>query len=262
MTYQLFLASLPNLLLGLGLGVAGGLLGIGGGLIAIPILVHCYGMTQQLAQGTALVMIAPNVLIGFIRYRQKNNIELRSVGVMALVSVLATYVAARFATRIDGRHLQIGFAIFLIALALYFAAHLVNIRPAMAEIHRAPATARRPTAVSTKTLPLLGVASGVMSGLFTIGGGLVVVPALVTLFGMTQTRAQGIALALVVPGALVALYTYAGADHVSWSIGIPLALGGIVSVSWGVTLAHQCSPTRLRVLFCSVLLAAAFMMIF
>ena len=44
-----------------------------------------------------------------------------------------------------------------------------------------------------------------MSGIFTVGGGLVVVPALVTFFGMPQTRAQGMALALVVPGTLIAL---------------------------------------------------------
>jgi uncharacterized membrane protein YfcA len=112
-----------------------------------------------------------------------------------------------------------------------------------------------------KTLPLLGMVSGGMSGIFTVGGGLVVVPALVTFFGMAQTRAQGMALALVVPGALIALCTYSQAGHVSWATGIPLALGGMISVSWGVALAHRFSPIRLRILFCAVLLATALMML-
>jgi uncharacterized membrane protein YfcA len=274
MSYQLLIAILPNLLLGMVLGVAGGLLGIGGGLIAIPILAHFYGMDQQLAQGTALVMIAPNVLIGFIRYRQKNNIELRSIAAMALASMLSTYIAARCATGLDPRHLQVGFALFLICLSLYFGAHLLRTsRPRPQPDGRsatggAPATVlpnASPTASATaspRMLPLIGAASGVMSGLFTVGGGLVVVPALVTLYRMSQTRAQGIALALVVPGALVALFTYSGAGHVSWATGIPLALGGIVSVSWGVTLAHQFAPAKLRLLFCTVLLATAFSMLF
>lgn len=68
MTAVLTLAFAINLGLGLLLGAVGGLLGIGGGLIAIPILAALYGMDQQLAQGTALVMILPNVLVGFWRY--------------------------------------------------------------------------------------------------------------------------------------------------------------------------------------------------
>ena len=76
MTYHVVLTVLANLLLGLGLGAAGGLLGIGGGLIAIPILGALYGMDQHLAQGTALVMIAPNVLIGFWRYHQRHPVHL------------------------------------------------------------------------------------------------------------------------------------------------------------------------------------------
>ena len=259
LSIPLLLADLPNFLLGLALGVAGGLLGIGGGLIAIPVLAHFYGMDQQLAQGTALVMIAPNVLIGFIRYRQKNAIELRAIAPMAMCAMLATYIAARFVTGLNPRHLQIGFALFLLGLALYFGWHVVR---RVRAVDGDPGVALAGRSASPRVLPLLGLVSGVMSGLFTIGGGLVVVPALVTMFGMTQTRAQGTALALVVPGALVALYAYAGAGHVSWAIGIPLALGGIVSVSWGVTLAHQFSPARLRVLFCAVLVGTAMMMLF
>jgi hypothetical protein len=96
-----------------------------------------------------------------------------------------------------------------------------------------------------------------MSGIFTVGGGLVVVPALVSLFGMPQTRAQGMALALVVPGALIALFAYSQGGNVSWAVGLPMALGGVLSVSWGVLLAHKLPAARLRQLFCLVLLGTA-----
>jgi uncharacterized membrane protein YfcA len=49
--------------------------------------------------------------------------------------------------------------------------------------------------------------------------------------------------------------------NVAWSVGLPLALGGIVSVSWGVLLAHKFTATRLRILFCLVLLGTAAMML-
>jgi len=239
-----------NAALGAGLGFAGGLLGIGGGLIAIPVLAWLYGMDQHLAQGTALVMIVPNVLIGFFRYHQKHRIDLRAVAAISVFSMVAAYVAGRLASGIDSGVLRMAFALFLIALALYFGFGVL--RP-----KRTTAAAPAPRQMTRTALPLLGIASGAMSGIFTIGGGLVVVPALVSLFRMEQTRAQGMALALVVPSSAIALFAYAQGDHVAWSVGVPMALGGIATVSAGVALAHRFPPARLRLLFCVVLLVTA-----
>jgi uncharacterized membrane protein YfcA len=208
-------------------------------------------MDQHLAQGTALVMIVPNVLIGFLRYHQKHRIDLRSAGTMVLFAVASSYAAARLAAGISAGGLHIAFAVFLVVLALYFGWP----KRAAAPGHDAGTPPARP--VPRAAFPLLGMASGGMSGIFTVGGGLVVVPALVSLFGMQQTRAQGMALALVVPSALVALVAYAQGGHVSWGTGLPMALGGVLSVSWGVALAHKLPASRLRTLFCLVLLGTA-----
>lgn len=241
------LALALNLLLGAALGAAGGLLGIGGGLIAIPALAWLYGMDQHLAQGTALVMIIPNVLVGFVHYRQRNPIDLRATASLAAVAVVSAWVAAHAAVALDAHMLRLAFAVFLLALAGYFAWQL-----------RAAAGGRPgKAAVAPRFLPLLGLLSGLTSGLFSVGGGLVVVPALVTLFRMTQTQAQGIALALALPGSLVALFAYAQQGHVAWAVGIPLALAGVVSVSAGVALAHGIPQRRLRGLFCLVLVGTA-----
>jgi uncharacterized membrane protein YfcA len=209
-------------------------------------------MDQHLAQGTALVMIAPNVLMGFLRYHQKHRIDLRSAAAMVLFATASSYVAARLAAGISASGLHTAFAVFLIVLALYFGLPKKDRAAAEHDAH-APTAKPMPRAA----LPLLGLASGSMSGIFTVGGGLVVVPALVSLFGMQQTRAQGMALALVVPGALVALLAYAQGGNVSWATGLPMALGGVSSVSWGVALAHRLPAARLRVLFCLVLLGTA-----
>ncbi|RIJ44463.1 sulfite exporter TauE/SafE family protein, partial [Maribellus luteus] len=132
------LTALVNVLLGMGLGVAGGLLGIGGGLIGIPVLGYLYGMDQHLAQGTALVMIAPNVLIGFWRYHQRHPVHLRSVALICVFSMAATYVAARFAAGLDAHLLHTAFAVFLIMLALYFASQLKEKPHAGDTAHAAP----------------------------------------------------------------------------------------------------------------------------
>lgn len=237
---------LADFLLGMVLGLSGGLLGIGGGLIAIPVLGYLYGMNQHLAQGTALVMIAPNLLVGFLRYHQRHRIALRAVAAMSALSMLATFVAAKFAARIPAAHLQVAFATFLIVMGLYF----------MWEFHARAQSGAAERPVPKAALALLGITCGAMSGLFTVGGVLIVVPALVAIYGMPQTRAQGVALALVVPGAAIALGTYAHHGLVDWRVGVPLAAGGLVSVSAGVALAHRFPPLALRMAFCAVLLAA------
>ncbi|WP_051124023.1 MULTISPECIES: sulfite exporter TauE/SafE family protein [Dickeya] len=239
------------LVLGMALGICGGMLGIGGGLIAIPAMGLLFGMNQHMAQGTALVMITPNVLIGFWRYRQRNRIDTRMMLKLCAFASVSAYLAAHVASAIQVNHLQTAFALFLLALAAYYIWQWINSQ-----------RSHKPAVVlSPRYLPVLGVISGFMSGIFTVGGGLVVVPALVTLFGFTQTQAQGMALALVVPGALAALASYAQAGHVDWATGVPLAIGGILSVSWGVALAHKLPVVALRLAFCLVLVGVALVML-
>ena len=246
MTSVMILTVAINVGLGVLMGAVGGLLGIGGGLIAIPILGALYGMDQHLAQGTALVMILPNVLIGFWRYHQRTPVDFRALTWMIALSIGSAALAAHFASRIGSHQLRSAFAVFLIALAAYFIWQL-RARPALT-----------PRAVwPARFMPVVGVISGLMSGLFTIGGGLVSVPALVSLFGMRQTQAQGIALALVIPASVTALFSYAHEGNVDWQVGMPLALGGLVSVSWGVALAYRLPAVKLRVSFCVVLVGTA-----
>lgn len=245
-----------TLLLGGVLGAIGGLLGIGGGIIAIPVLAMAFGMEQQMAQGTALVMITPNVLIAFWRYRQRSPFPLRSAVLVGLVTLLATWPAARLAVHMDSRLLMVCFALFLIALSCYFLWETRLNAPGSAASRtksRAPWDERY--------LPAVGVVGGLFAGLFSVGSGIVAAPILVRGFGKRQAVAQGIALALVVPGALVALATFAQAGQVDWQIGALLAVGGMSTVSIGVAWAHRLPETRLRRLFAVLLLITAGLLI-
>ena len=69
-----------------------------------------------------------------------------------------------------------------------------------------------------------------------------------------------LALALVVPSALVALLTYAGAGQVQWATGIALAVGGLSTISWGVALAHRLPEARLKQSFAAMLLLTALLL--
>lgn len=237
---------LPSLALGGALGFFGGLFGIGGGIIAIPLLVLGFGMDQSLAQGTALVMMVPNLLVGWWRYSRRHPVPLPSALAVGLVAAATTALVARYATGLAPAVLRAIFSLFLLALAI---AMLARWRGAAAE---APGRGRR-----QRFLPLVGILGGSSMGLLGIGGGLVATPILTGWFGLRQTAAQSLALALVAPSSIIALATYAGAQRVDWSLGLPLAGSGLLTVSAGVALAHRLPEKRLRSAFAWMLMATA-----
>ena len=109
-----------DVLLGAGIGVLSGIVGIGGGLFIIPLLGVFFGLSQQRAQGTALVMVVPNVLLGLWRYARYRGFDARGAGLLALLAPFSTYVGARLAIAAPSRALRVGFAAFLLALALFY----------------------------------------------------------------------------------------------------------------------------------------------
>ena len=238
---------LMYLLFGAALGTLGGLFGIGGGLIAIPLLGVLFGLDQQIAQGTALVMVVPNVMLALWRYHQRNRIELRHALPLALMGFCFAWLGSIWAVGIDARTMRLGFVAFLIALSAYnlvrmFAAHT---------------TAASQMNYSWPWLGVLGAASGTMGGLFGVGGAVVATPVLTSLFGTSQVVAQGLSLALALPSTGVTLVTYAVHHQVNWGIGLPLAVGGLMSISWGVKVAHALPERLLRGLFCGFLVFCA-----
>ena len=232
------------------LGALGGLFGIGGGLIAIPVLGVFFGLDQQHAQGTALVMVVPNVMIGLRDYAKRGSVDKRVAILLAVCAVSFTFVGALYATRVAGPGLRYGFGAFTAALAIYFAYRALRaVNGGQAE----GAPAKLPWGWTA----IVGVLGGILSGLFSVGGAVFAVPLLSLLFGYTQTAAQGLSLALVAPGTIVGILTYAFAVDVDWWIGIPLALGGTLGVGYGVDLAHRLPERQLRLLFCGLLVLAS-----
>ncbi|CAN7342783.1 MULTISPECIES: TSUP family transporter [Pseudomonas] len=240
------------LVFGAALGTLGGLFGIGGGLIAIPMLGVLFGLDQQIAQGTALVMVVPNVMLALWRYHQRNKIELRYALPLASMGFCFAWLGSIWAVGIDAQSMRIGFVAFLIALCAY---NLVRMFFASA----APSTQMNH---SWPWLGVLGAASGTMGGLFGVGGAVVATPVLTSVFGTTQVVAQGLSLALALPSTGVTLVTYGVHHQVNWIIGVPLAIGGLMSISWGVKIAHSLPERLLRALFCGFLLCCAVMLVF
>lgn len=105
----------------------------------------------------------------------------------------------------------------------------------------------------------MATACGIAAGLFGIGGGVLLVPVLVLVFGFSQHRAQGTSLvALIPPTGLLAFMAYAKAGYVSWQTGLLLVpgvfFGGIMGSWW----AKRFEPLRMRRVFAAFIFALGF----
>ena len=152
--------------------------GVGGALVLIPVLGIFFGFTEQLAQGTALILVVPNVLLSLWRYFRRNSLDLRMAGLMAVCSLPPAVFASWLATIVPSTHLRMAYAIFLIVMLVEYA--------------------RRSFASKAKTLHLpsgyvgiVGAISGGLAGFFTVGGTLFSISANTYLFSLGQLQAQG-----------------------------------------------------------------------
>jgi len=233
--------------LGIASGLLGGMFGVGGGFVVIPLLGMFYGLHQQAAQGTALVMVVPNVLFGLWRYRQRFGMDLRMAGIIAGSALVTTYPTARLATGLDPHRLRLAFAAFLAGLAVTVAYR--TFRVVLAPV-------RRP-ALGWGWVWLVGALGGIASGFFGVGGAFIAPPLLTAFFGVRQVEAQGLGLALVAPAGIIALLTYASAGQVDWLVGVPLGIGGMAAISAGVAFAGRLPERRMRLAFCGLLVLTA-----
>jgi uncharacterized membrane protein YfcA len=234
---------LTMLALGAALGFFGGLFGIGGGIIAIPFLGLALGMEQALAQGTSLAMMVPILLVGWWRYSRRHPIPWRTATQLGLLASLTTWLVAYVATGLNPNVLRTVFSIFLFVLALRMLAKW-----------KKPAAEKVSSRFSPRLMPLVGIIGGACMGLLGVGGGLVATPFFTGFFGQRQTVAQSLSLALVTPCSIVALMTYGSAQRVDWSVGLPLAIGGLFTVSAGVALAHRLPERTMKTAFAWMIL--------
>ncbi|MEL6893696.1 MAG: sulfite exporter TauE/SafE family protein, partial [Actinomycetota bacterium] len=123
----------------------------------------------------------------------------------------------------------------------------------MTEVDDAPRTAR-----STPVPGLLvGVLAGLLSGLFGVGGGIVVVPGLMALAHMERRLAHGTSLAATLPIAFASAVTFAASDQVDWPIVVPLAVGAIAGAVLGTHLLQIIPKRTLVIVFIVTILATA-----
>ncbi len=217
------------LLAGLGTGIAGGLFGVGGGIVLIPIMTGLFKLTQHRAHGTSLAVIGATALVSVTVYASHGNVTWWTALFVAVASIFTARLGARLTTRFSPFGLAKVFAVFLfiVALRLLFKAPAA----AAAASHVAPG----PASIAFD----LGVGAlvGLVSGFMGVGGGIVSVPVFTLVLGMTQQLAQGTSLAVILVTAPAGAIEHARHGNVAKGLVPMLAIGALVGgplASWFV----------------------------
>lgn len=224
------------MVIGFSAGALSGLLGIGGGSILVPAMVFLLGMGQHRAHGTSLAAISAIVLSSAIIYSGHGKVDWLVAFELAAGGVVGAAFGAKLCCLVSAGRLRRLFGLFLGIVGirmLYDVVVVLAASGAQASPHPfSPAELGGAAYVVG-----VGVLTGFCSGMFGIGGGLVMVPALVLLFGLSQRVAQGISLAVIIPVSISGSFIHSRHGNVGWGVAWWLALGGIVGGLVGSHLA-------------------------
>jgi len=248
------------LLLGLATGILVGLMGIGGGTVVVPAMVYLLGMDQHLAQGTSLLMqLLPLGLGAMWVYWKKGAVDLWAGIVCALGFLPGGYIGGRLALAISSHNLESLFGLFLVFSAAMLiwepGSKRAASRAAAGATDGSSGTAKRDSIAMLIGVFAMSVFVGIASGLFGIGGGVLIVPLLVLLFGFEQHRAQGTSLiALVPPTGLFACLTYYHAGQIDVKVAALLIPGFVLGGVLGGRLAAKLASRTMRLVFAVFLL--------
>ncbi len=108
------------IVIGLAAGIVGGLFGVGGGFIIVPMLIYWADFTQHKATGTSLAILLPPVgLAAVLEYYRHGNVDLRAGAIVAGTMFAGLWLGAFIANKVRGPHLRLAFGVFVVCMGVY-----------------------------------------------------------------------------------------------------------------------------------------------
>ena len=231
-------------------GLAGGLLsgtfGVGGGVVMVPLLVLLARLEDRRAAATSLLAIVPASAVGAATYAARGDASIPVAALVAVGAMAGSVVGTSLLRRV---RVDV-FRWLLVALLVVAAVQLVLTVPS----RDGDLTL---TWASVPAMLALGLVTGVLSGLFGIGGGVVVVPVLVAVFGASDLLAKGTSLLVIIPTAITGTAANLRRGMVDLRSGLAVGIAAAAASAVGALLAGRLSPRASAVLFAALLLVFA-----
>jgi uncharacterized membrane protein YfcA len=237
-------------LVGFSLGLVGG----GGSILAVPLLIYLVGVTDpHVAIGTSAIAVAANAAANLANHFRAGNVKWRCASTFALAGIAGAYLGSTLGKMVEGQKLLALFAmVMLVVGALMLRGRSGEGEPSVR--------------LSRENLPKLlafGLATGALSGFFGIGGGFLIVPALVAATGMPILYAVGSSLLAVTAFGLTTATNYAVSGLVDWPLAALFIVGGVLGGLLGTRSATFLADRKgaLNTVFAALIFAVAVYML-
>ena len=246
--------SLLGLASGMLVGFSLGLIGGGGSILAVPLMVYVVGVPEpHVAIGTSAIAVAANAAINLSNHARGGTVVWSCALMFAAAGIVGAFGGSLLGKMIDGQKLLALFALVMLVIAML----MLKTRARVGGSDIKMSLANLPAIVG------LGLATGTLSGFFGIGGGFLIVPALMLATGMSIMNAVSSSLVAVTAFGTTTALSYAWSGLVSWSLAGLFVLGGIAGGLAGTRSARLLSARRgaLNIVFAAVIIAVALYML-
>jgi uncharacterized membrane protein YfcA len=226
----LSLAIAAGSLVGLVLGLIGG----GGSVLAVPLLVYAVGVpSPHVAIGTSALAVSLSAAANLVAHARAGRVKWPCAAVFTVIGMLGAYGGSTIAKAVNGQNLLVLFGMVMIAIGIAMLRRRGAVGDPAVRLTRASAPRMLP--------PLLGAGLGVglLSGFFGIGGGFLVVPALVVATGMPLTFAIGTSLVSVTAFGATTAASYAWSGLIDLPLAASFLAGGLAGGAGGFLLSKR-----------------------
>nr|WP_092917855.1 sulfite exporter TauE/SafE family protein [Agrococcus baldri] len=237
--------------IGLLSGFLSGMFGIGGGIVIVPLLVMLAKFPRKLAAGTSLGAIVPAALVGVASYAAVGNVDWLVALILVVGSVTGAQVGAHLLHKLPVLAIRWAFIAFLVVVAVSLFL-VVPSRDAQLQLDVLPIIG----------LVALGFATGVLSGILGVGGGVIIVPMLILLFGQSDLVAKGTSLAMMIPTAISGTIGNLRRKNVDILASLVVGLSACVTTALGAAAAIALDPRTASIIFGAFLLVLIVRLVF
>jgi uncharacterized protein len=237
-------------LVGFSLGLVGG----GGSILAVPLMVYVVGVSDaHVAIGTSAIAVAANAAINLSNHMRDGTVRWSCALTFAAAGIVGAFIGSIFGKMLDGQRLLALFALLMLVIAALMLK--TRARIGLSDVQ-----------ISWDNMPAivgLGLATGTLSGFFGIGGGFLIVPALMLATGMAIMSAVSSSLVAVTAFGLTTAASYAYSGLISWELAGLFIAGGIGGGLIGTRSAQSLSVRHgaLNIVFAAVIIAVALYML-
>ena len=221
------------LALGILVGLLGALLGIGGGMVIVPLLVFVWDYEPQLAIGTSVLVVLLNAVSGTWGYIRQKKVCVDAALKFAVATVPGAFLGSYAAEYLQGR-------LFYLVFGAFFALAAINMyRKANRESTIQTFRDDVPEVYNWQLGVLCSIGVGFLASILGIGGGIVHVPFMVYVLNFPVHVAIATSTCILAVSSLAGLVSHAMLGHIVWTSGLAIGAGAFIGAQGGVALAQR-----------------------